>query len=118
MHKQFGALVVLDGVGFAVHSGDAIGIVGPNGAGKTTLLNVLSGALNASTGPINFRGTDVTHLDAAQRCRLGIARTHQIPRPFGGMTVLENVLAAAMHGGKFGRDEAYDHSIDAIRLCG
>ena len=60
----------------------------------------------------------MTHLDAAQRCRLGIARTHQIPRPFSGLTVFENVLAAAMQGGKFGRDEAYERSIDAIRLCG
>ncbi len=118
VQKSFGALVVLDGIDFEIQSGDAIGIVGPNGAGKTTLLNVLSGAHKASTGFINFRGTDVTHLDAAQRCRLGIARTHQIPRPFSGMTVFENVLAAAMQGGKFGRDEAYERSIDAIRLCG
>lgn len=118
VHKQFGALVVLDGVDFAVEPGDAIGIVGPNGAGKTTLLNVLSGAHKASTGSIKFRGTEVSHLDAAQRCRLGIARTHQIPRPFSGMTVFENVLAAATHGGKFGREEAYERSIDSIRLCG
>lgn len=118
LHKQFGALVVLDGVDFHVQAGDAIGIVGPNGAGKTTLLNVLAGAYKASAGSVKFLESDVTDLDAAQRCRLGVARTHQIPRPFSGMTVFENVLAAAMHGGKFGRDEAYERSIDAIRLCG
>ena len=118
VHKHFGALVVLDGVDFCVQPGDAIGIVGPNGAGKTTLLNILSGAHKASAGSIRFREADVTHLDAAQRCRLGIARTHQIPRPFNGMTVFENVLAAAVHGGKFGRNEAYERSIEAIRLCG
>ncbi len=118
LQKSFGALVVLDGIDFEIRSGDAIGIVGPNGAGKTTLLNVLSGAYKASAGSVRFREADVTELDAAQRCRLGIARTHQIPRPFSGMTVFENVLAAAMHGGRFGRDEAYERSIDAIRLCG
>ena len=118
VQKRFGALVVLDGIDFSVRSGDAIGIVGPNGAGKTTLLSVLAGSHVASSGAIAFRGDDVTRLDAAQRCRLGIARTHQIPRPFSGMTVFENVLTAATHGGGFARDEAYDRSVDALRLCG
>jgi branched-chain amino acid transport system ATP-binding protein len=118
VQKRFGALVVLDGVDFRVGAGDAIGIVGPNGAGKTTLLSVLAGSHNASTGAIEFRGEDVTRLDAAQRCRLGIARTHQIPAPFSGMTVFENVLTAATHGGGFARDEAYARSIDSLQLCG
>jgi branched-chain amino acid transport system ATP-binding protein len=115
--KRFGALVVLDGVDFRVKAGDAIGIVGPNGAGKTTLLSVLAGSHTVSQGAIAFRGNDVTHLDAARRCRLGIARTHQIPRPFSGMTVFENVHAAAAHGGGFTGDEAYDRTVDALRLC-
>jgi branched-chain amino acid transport system ATP-binding protein len=118
VQKQFGALVVLDRVDFCVRSGDAIGIVGPNGAGKTTLLSVLAGSHAATAGTIAFRGNDVTRLDAAQRCRLGIARTHQIPRPFSGMTVFENILTAATHGGGFGRDDAYESSGDAINLCG
>jgi branched-chain amino acid transport system ATP-binding protein len=118
VEKSFGALVVLGGVDFSVQTGDAIGIVGPNGAGKTTLLSVLCGSLVPSAGAIAFRGNDVTRLDSAQRCRLGIARTHQIPRPFTGMTVFENVLAAATHGGGLAREEAYQRSIDTIRLCG
>jgi branched-chain amino acid transport system ATP-binding protein len=118
VHKQFGALQVLDRVDFSVHRGDAIGIVGPNGAGKTTLLSVLAGALVPSAGSVAFRGQDVTRLGSAERCSLGIARTHQIPRPFSGMTVFENVLAAALHGGRFGRDEAYERSIDTLQLCG
>jgi len=118
LRKQYGALVVLDGVDFEVRRGDAIGIVGPNGAGKTTLLSVLSGSQGASAGAICIRGADVSALDAARRCRMGIARTHQVPQPFGGMTVFENVLTAATHGGGFKRAEAYDRCIDALALCG
>jgi branched-chain amino acid transport system ATP-binding protein len=116
--KRFGANMVLDGVDFEVRAGEAVGIVGPNGAGKTTLLAALSGAFGLSDGSITLHGEDVTRLGAAQRCRLGIARSHQVPRPFGGMTVFENVLTAAMQGGGFRRQEAYDRSLDAIELCG
>src|SRR5579862_957193 len=99
LHKRFGALVVLDGVGLRIAEGEALGIVGPNGAGKTTLLSVLSGAPPPNTGNIAFKGADVTGLSAAARCRRGLARTHQIPRPFSGMTVFENVYVAASQGG-------------------
>src|SRR5690349_12300382 len=81
VRKQFGALVVLDGVGLEVGAGDAVGIVGPNGAGKTTLLDVLAGAQRPNAGTIHFRGEDVTRMSAAGRCTLGIGRTHQVPRP-------------------------------------
>ena len=118
LRKRFGALVVLDGIDFELREREAVGIVGPNGAGKTTLLALLSGALAASGGQVRLRGNDVTRLDAARRCRLGVARSHQIPRPFGGMTVFENVLTAAMHGGGFRGDEACDRSIEALDLCG
>lgn len=75
--KRFGALTVLDHVDFSLTAGEAVGIVGPNGAGKTTLLAVLAGALRPSSGEIRFRDVDVTEMPAADRCRLGIARTHQ-----------------------------------------
>ena len=116
--KAYGALVVLDGVDFEVRRGDAIGIVGPNGAGKTTLLSVLSGSQSANAGTTVYKGADVSSLDAARRCRLGIARTHQVPQPFSGMTVFENVFTAATHGGGFSRAEAYERCIDALDLCG
>ena len=118
IQMRFGALVVLDQVDFVVCPGDAIGIVGPNGAGKTTLLNVLAGAYVPTVGSVAFRGRDVSPLGAADRCRLGIARSHQVPKPFNGMTVFENVLTAATHGGGFAHSDAYDRAIDAIRLCG
>jgi branched-chain amino acid transport system ATP-binding protein len=116
--KSFNALVVLDRVDFTVGAAEAVGIVGPNGAGKTTLLNVLAGALRPTAGTIRFRGADVTDAQAAERCRLGIARSHQVPRPFGAMTVFENTLVAATAGGGFAREEAYDRSIDALDRCG
>src|SRR5919109_342919 len=78
VHKRFGALVVLDGVDFAVSSGEAVGIVGPNGAGKTTLLNVLAGSLRPNAGRVELHGAEVTSVGAAQRCRLGVGRAHQV----------------------------------------
>ncbi|HZP72489.1 MAG TPA: ABC transporter ATP-binding protein [Gaiellaceae bacterium] len=118
IRKQFGALAVLDGVDFSVGPGDAVGIVGPNGAGKTTLLNVLAGSLRPSSGRVAFRGTDVTRLAAARRCRLGIGRAHQIPRPFGGMSVFENVFVGAASGAALRRARSYERVIDALELCG
>jgi branched-chain amino acid transport system ATP-binding protein len=118
IHKRFGALVVLECVDFSVAAEEAVGIVGPNGAGKTTLLSILSGAQPPSSGVVVYRERDVTMLDSAARCRLGIIRTHQIPRPFSGMTVFENIFVAATSGGGFDRAEAYDRVVDALALCG
>jgi branched-chain amino acid transport system ATP-binding protein len=109
---------VLDGVDFGIGAGEAIGIVGPNGAGKTTLLSVLAGAQRPNAGSIRFKGDDVTGLTAAGRCRRGLARTHQIPRPFSGMTVFENAYVAASQGGGFSRDESYSRVTDSLSLCG
>jgi branched-chain amino acid transport system ATP-binding protein len=117
VRKRFGALVVLDDVDFAVAAGDAIGIVGPNGAGKTTLLNVLSGSLRPDRGRVELLGADVTLAGSAKRCRLGVGRAHQVPRPFGGMTVFENAfVGASSGGGKRGR-QAYDRCVESLELC-
>jgi branched-chain amino acid transport system ATP-binding protein len=117
IYKNFGALTVLDGVNFTLAAAGAVGIVGPNGAGKTTLLNVLAGAYPPSAGSIYFKGADVTGFAAAQRCRLGIARSHQIPRPFGGMTVFENCVVAATTGASLGGERAYQRCVEALDLC-
>jgi branched-chain amino acid transport system ATP-binding protein len=117
VRKRFGALLVLQDVDFALGAGEAVGIVGPNGAGKTTLLNVLAGSQQATAGSVRFRGADVTPAGSAQRCRLGIARAHQVPKPFGGMTVFENVFVAATTGGGCKRSEAYGRSIAALETC-
>ena len=114
VRKRFGALAVLDGVDLTLHGGEAVGVVGPNGAGKTTLLNVLAGALSPDAGSVEFRGADVTSKGAADRCRLGIARTHQVPRPFTGMTVFENVLVGATALGRRRGAEAYDLCLQVL----
>lgn len=97
--KRFGQLTIADGVSLEVEDGALVGIVGPNGAGKTTLFGMVSGDLRPDAGRVVFDGKVVTRLDPAARCRLGIGRTYQVPRPFGGMTVFENVLMAAQQGG-------------------
>lgn len=116
--KRFDAFTAVDRVDFALGADEAVGIVGPNGAGKTTLLNVLAGAYSPTSGRIAFRDADVSRADAAQRCRLGIARSHQVPRPFAEMTVFENVYVAASQGGGLARGAAYDASIAALDRCG
>ncbi|THD43412.1 MAG: ABC transporter ATP-binding protein [Bradyrhizobium sp.] len=110
--------MVLSGVDFSVHANETVGVVGPNGAGKTTLLSVLVGAHAPTAGEVRFRGADVTALPTAERCRQGLARTHQIPRPFSGMTVFENVLTAAFHGGGQGGDAAYAQAAQALATTG
>ncbi|HEV2036095.1 MAG TPA: ABC transporter ATP-binding protein [Candidatus Dormibacteraeota bacterium] len=114
---RFGALAVLDGVNLTLREGEVVGMVGPNGAGKTTLLSVLAGSLRPDAGNITFRGRDVTAKDAAERCTLGIARTHQVPRPFVGMTVFENVLVGATAGGKRRGSEAYSVALQVLDQC-
>jgi branched-chain amino acid transport system ATP-binding protein len=118
IRKRFGALVVLGGVDFTVGAGDAVGIVGPNGAGKTTLLNVLSGALRPSEGSVAFRGADVTRAGVSKRCRLGIGRAHQVPKPFGDLTVFENVYVGTATGGGLRGQAAYARCIEVLDLCG
>jgi len=118
LRKQFGALAALDGVDFTVGAGEAVGIVGPNGAGKTTLLNVLAGTVSPSSGSVSFQGAVVTRSGASRRSRLGIARAHQIPRPFGGMTVFENCFVGATTGGGLRRRAAYNRCLEVLDLCG
>jgi branched-chain amino acid transport system ATP-binding protein len=115
---RFGALTVLDGVTLAVCAGEAVGIVGPNGAGKTTLLNVLAGSLRPDEGVVRFRDDDVTATGAAGRCRLGIARSYQVPRQFGNLTVFENVLVGATAGGARRGTEARRRSLEVLDRCG
>jgi branched-chain amino acid transport system ATP-binding protein len=112
--KRFGALVVLDGVTLTIGEGEALGIVGPNGAGKTTLLDVLAGAQRADLGAVGFRGEDVTVVDAAGRCTRGIARTHQVPRPFTDMTVFENVLVGAASGAGLRGQAAGERALEVL----
>jgi branched-chain amino acid transport system ATP-binding protein len=96
--KSFGALKVTDGVSFSVPRGQALGIIGPNGAGKSTLFNLITGNIAPDTGRIAFLGQDVTRRPAMDRVRMGVGRSFQIPQPFEGLTVYENLAVAASFG--------------------
>ncbi len=98
LSKAYGALVVTDAVSLDVPEGEILGVLGPNGAGKTTLFNLITGTVRPDLGRVTFDGLDVTRLPAAERCRLGISRSFQVPNPFGGMTVFENALVGATFG--------------------
>ncbi len=116
--KRYGSLRALDGVSFRVRRGEAVGIIGPNGAGKTTLFGALAGSFPVSTGDVRFGDRTITHESAEARSRLGIARTYQVPRPFLGLTVFENVLVAAQAGGRNGRDGAADLAASVLGRTG
>ncbi len=94
--KAFGAMRAVDGASFAVAPGSITGLIGPNGAGKTTLFGAIAGENPLTSGRVTFDGHDITRLDAYDIYRLKLARTFQIPRPFPAMTVLENVMVAAL----------------------
>jgi branched-chain amino acid transport system ATP-binding protein len=96
--KSFGALKVADSVSFAVPRGQALGIIGPNGAGKSTLFNLITGNILPDQGTIRILGQDVTRAPAMSRVRMGVGRSFQIPQPFEGLTVFENLLTAAAFG--------------------
>jgi branched-chain amino acid transport system ATP-binding protein len=92
--------------------------VGPNGAGKTSLFGLISGDLSPGSGQVTFGGRTITRLDSATRCRLGIGRTYQVPRPFADMTVFENVLVAAQQGGGLRRKASYAAAAEALERTG
>ncbi|MBW7656838.1 ABC transporter ATP-binding protein [Hydrogenophilus thermoluteolus] len=112
--KRYGALIVTDCVRFTVPKGQAVGIIGPNGAGKTTLLNLISGTVQPDSGRILLNGLDITYLPGSFRCRAGIGRTYQIPHPFSGMTVFENVLVAAIFGAGLSQTQASRKALSVL----
>ena len=116
--KRFGRVVIAEDLSLAVGAGDTVGIVGPNGAGKTSLFGLISGDLSPDAGQVRFAGKPITRLDASGRCRLGVGRTYQVPRPFADMTVFENVLVAAQQGGGLRRKASYATAAEALERTG
>lgn len=98
LSRSFGKLTAVRDLSFELNRGEIMGIIGPNGAGKTTLFNLITGEIKPNHGKVVFNGKDVTYALPYEKCRAGIARTYQIPRPFQNMTVLENLLVAAVYG--------------------
>lgn len=116
--KSFGGLNVLSDLNLDVGENEVLGILGPNGAGKSTLFNVVAGVLGATSGRILYRDRDITPLSAWNRCRAGIARTYQIPKPFSHMSVFENVLVASVHGGGARVSEGRKRARDVLERTG
>ncbi len=104
LSKRFGAFWALDGLSLQVRPGEILGLVGPNGSGKTTAINVISGVYTADAGAIRFDGRPVGGLPIHRLAHLGINRTFQVPKPFKGLTVGENIEVAAVYG-RSGRKE-------------
>ncbi|MSP88935.1 MAG: ABC transporter ATP-binding protein [Alphaproteobacteria bacterium] len=94
--RSFRGLRAVNEVSFAVAPGEIVAVIGPNGAGKTTLFNLIAGALTPDDGAIRFDGRDIAGLRADRRCRLGVARTFQLVRPFAGLTVEDNAIVGAL----------------------
>ena len=118
LRKSFGGVLVIDDLSINVSEGEALGIVGPNGAGKTTWFNLITGAVHADAGKVVFYGQDITHAARHDRARMGIGRTFQIPKPFVGMTVFENVLVGATHGRNMKERASYDKVIEVLEITG
>ena len=117
--KQFGGVTAVANVDFTMDRGQVVGLIGPNGAGKSTLIGLLSGTHVADTGRIYLEDENITATSPAVRARCGIGRTHQIPRPFAEMTVLENLLLARHYGaGERGSGQARAHCLEILKRTG
>jgi branched-chain amino acid transport system ATP-binding protein len=118
--KYFGGLAAVYQADFDVNEGEIVGLIGPNGAGKTTLFNLISGAHPLTSGRTKFKGKDITRLKPNQICKQGIARTFQLIKLFGNMTVLENVYLGALFGisRKIDKSDAMRTSMELLDFVG
>jgi branched-chain amino acid transport system ATP-binding protein len=116
--KHFGGFTAVSQVSLEVAEGERLGLIGPNGSGKTTLVNCITGTLPHDGGTIHFRGRDIGRLKAHERARLGLARTFQIPRPFGSLPVLENLRVPLEYVVHRGALDAADTRAEAMEILG
>ena len=118
--KYFGGVAALKDVSFDIPEKQICGFIGPNGAGKTTLFSVITGAFRPSGGKVHLHGKDITGMDSATLVKKGIARTHQIVRPFKAMTVLENVQVAIHYGRRAvtRTGPAREQAMETLKLVG
>ncbi len=116
--KRFGGLAAVDNLSFSITQGEILGLIGPNGAGKTTVFNLITAVFPKTNGKILFDGEDITDIGLPhQACAKGIGRTFQVVKPFGDMTVLENIMVGAFNRTK-NVVEARDRSREAAQFVG
>ena len=118
LKKSYGALAVTSNVSLDVTAGAALGIIGPNGAGKSTLFNLITGDVAVDAGTITFMGRQIEHLSPHKRAALGIGRSYQLPLPFDGMTVLENLLVGAQFAGRGRIAQPRSYCLEILQTCG
>ena len=118
--KRFGGFLAVNQVDFGVQQGEILGLIGPNGSGKTTTFNLIAGTLAPTAGSIRFEGREIAGSPAHRVCRLGLARTFQIPRPFRKLSLRDNVALSAYfaRGGHIARAEAERRAGSALDLVG
>jgi branched-chain amino acid transport system ATP-binding protein len=117
MTKRFGGLTAVSDLSAEIRDGEIVGIIGPNGAGKTTVFNCVSGYYPPDEGQIFFRDLSLVGLDTAMICRHGLARTFQIVRPFGDLTVLENTMVGSFLHHRF-PDKAIEKAYKVLKQVG
>jgi branched-chain amino acid transport system ATP-binding protein len=118
LSKSFGSLKAADQIDLVVARGDAVGIIGPNGAGKSTLFNLIAGMLDLDGGEVLLEGQNISRASPHERCRAGIGRSFQIPRPFESLTVFENLLVASVHGRVRGTTGDTEFCADILEATG
>ncbi len=118
VNKAYGALRVVDDMSLDIAEGETLGIIGPNGAGKTSLFSVIAGQVASDSGEIVFCGQDITRTPSFERCKAGLGRTFQVPRPFHGMTVFESAHVAASFGAGLSGHAASDLAVSAVERTG
>ena len=118
--KDFDGFLAVKNVSFEVAEGEILGLIGPNGSGKSTIFNLIAGALRPTAGSVRFLGREIAGAPAYRVAHAGIGRTHQIPRPFKKLSLVENVALAAHYGAADGisRAEAERRAEEALALVG
>ena len=116
--KSFGALIAVKDVSFRINEKEIVGLIGPNGSGKTTLFNLISGFYKPDSGRVIFMDHDITGFPQHKICKMGIARTYQIPRPFLNMNTLENVIVGSLYGAGESLNKSRSDALEYLKFVG
>jgi branched-chain amino acid transport system ATP-binding protein len=118
--KSFDGFLAVKNVSFEVAEGEILGLIGPNGSGKSTTFNLIAGAFRPTAGSVRFLGREIAGLPAYRVAHAGVGRTHQIPKPFRKLTILDNVALAAFYGRNqsLSREQAYTVARECLELVG